>query len=154
MQPLAECMHWLQVNRKAVALQLGEPWLREYQVWSPTRVCTCFVELEQAAVVCLLLPLPDPLFFTARPAADFALSLCFGRVCCRTFAGQIVPILEAVPNRPNRSGFDSSFQSLQALVSQQSHLTCPFLFHLKFTASSVELHLCSYGHDLFKSRSA
>ncbi|CAM6102245.1 unnamed protein product [Calypogeia fissa] len=31
-QPLAECMHKLQANNLAVALQLSEPWSREYQV--------------------------------------------------------------------------------------------------------------------------
>ncbi|CAK9866912.1 unnamed protein product [Sphagnum jensenii] len=31
-QPLAECMHRLQAEHMAVALQLSEPWLREYQV--------------------------------------------------------------------------------------------------------------------------
>ncbi|CAK9218571.1 unnamed protein product [Sphagnum troendelagicum] len=31
-QPLAECMHHLQAEHMAVALQLSEPWLREYQV--------------------------------------------------------------------------------------------------------------------------
>ncbi|GLJ40363.1 hypothetical protein SUGI_0830410 [Cryptomeria japonica] len=32
LQPLAECMNKLQVERMAVALQISEPWLREYQV--------------------------------------------------------------------------------------------------------------------------
>lgn len=32
LQPLAECMHELQVNKMAVALEIVEPWLREYQV--------------------------------------------------------------------------------------------------------------------------
>lgn len=32
LQPLAECMHRLQAERMAVALQISEPWLREYQV--------------------------------------------------------------------------------------------------------------------------
>lgn len=32
LQPLVECMHQLQANRMAVALEILEPWLREYQV--------------------------------------------------------------------------------------------------------------------------
>jgi len=32
LQPLADCMHRLQVECMAVALQISEPWLREYQV--------------------------------------------------------------------------------------------------------------------------
>ncbi|KAI5082599.1 hypothetical protein GOP47_0002342 [Adiantum capillus-veneris] len=32
LQPLADCMHELQVSRMAVALEIVEPWLREYQV--------------------------------------------------------------------------------------------------------------------------
>ncbi|MCO5559095.1 hypothetical protein L7F22_012687 [Adiantum nelumboides] len=32
LQPLAECMHELQVSKMAVALEIVEPWLREYQV--------------------------------------------------------------------------------------------------------------------------
>ncbi|XP_047327355.1 tRNA (adenine(58)-N(1))-methyltransferase non-catalytic subunit trm6 [Impatiens glandulifera] len=32
LQPLAECMHNLQVEKKAINLQISEPWLREYQV--------------------------------------------------------------------------------------------------------------------------
>lgn len=32
MQPLAKCMHSLQVSKMAIGLQLSEPWLREYQV--------------------------------------------------------------------------------------------------------------------------
>ncbi|KAH9289132.1 hypothetical protein KI387_033249, partial [Taxus chinensis] len=31
LQPLAECMHKLQAGHMAVALQISEPWLREYQ---------------------------------------------------------------------------------------------------------------------------
>eukprot|EP00850_Spirogloea_muscicola_P016400 SM000132S26915 [mRNA] locus=s132:303816:308600:- [translate_table: standard] len=31
-KPLADCMHWLQSSKHAVALQLAEPWLREYQI--------------------------------------------------------------------------------------------------------------------------
>lgn len=31
-QPLGECMHKLQSEGTTVALQLQEPWLREYQV--------------------------------------------------------------------------------------------------------------------------
>eukprot|EP00249_Psilotum_nudum_P017530 c26374_g1_i1 orf=214-1767(-) len=31
LQPIANCMHQLQVRRMAVALQISEPWLREYQ---------------------------------------------------------------------------------------------------------------------------
>jgi hypothetical protein len=32
MQPLATCMHSLQVSKMAIGLQIIEPWLREYQV--------------------------------------------------------------------------------------------------------------------------
>ncbi|XP_078446323.1 eukaryotic initiation factor 3 gamma subunit family protein [Wolffia australiana] len=32
LQPLAACMHKLQAEKKALALQISEPWLREYQV--------------------------------------------------------------------------------------------------------------------------
>lgn len=32
MQPLATCMHSLQVSKMALGLQISEPWLREYQV--------------------------------------------------------------------------------------------------------------------------
>ncbi|KAJ4844135.1 hypothetical protein Tsubulata_047248 [Turnera subulata] len=32
MQPLATCMHNLQLAKMAIGLQLSEPWLREYQV--------------------------------------------------------------------------------------------------------------------------
>ncbi|KAL8211491.1 hypothetical protein R6Q57_005928 [Mikania cordata] len=32
LQPLATCMHNLQVNKMAIGLQITEPWLREYQV--------------------------------------------------------------------------------------------------------------------------
>ncbi|KAE8769554.1 putative tRNA (guanine-N(1)-)-methyltransferase,putative [Hordeum vulgare] len=32
MQPLATCMHSLQVSKMAIGLQITEPWLREYQV--------------------------------------------------------------------------------------------------------------------------
>lgn len=32
LQPLVECMHQLQANKMAVALEILEPWLREYQV--------------------------------------------------------------------------------------------------------------------------
>eukprot|EP00898_Chlorokybus_atmophyticus_P001462 jgi/Chlat1/2316/Chrsp17S00172 len=32
LQPLAECMHYLQKSRNAVNLQISEPWLREHQV--------------------------------------------------------------------------------------------------------------------------
>lgn len=31
-QPLAECLHYLRSKRMAVDVELGEPWLREYQV--------------------------------------------------------------------------------------------------------------------------
>ncbi|KAJ1265889.1 hypothetical protein BS78_08G108100 [Paspalum vaginatum] len=31
-EPLAKCMHSLQVSKQAIGLQLSEPWLREYQV--------------------------------------------------------------------------------------------------------------------------
>ncbi|KAH7300980.1 hypothetical protein KP509_23G006500 [Ceratopteris richardii] len=40
LQPLAECMHELQRNRMAVALEIVEPWLREYQVL-PSRTHPC-----------------------------------------------------------------------------------------------------------------
>lgn len=33
MQPLATCMHKLQLEKMAISLQISEPWLREYQVW-------------------------------------------------------------------------------------------------------------------------
>ena len=33
MQPLATCMHNLQLGKMAIGLQISEPWLREYQVW-------------------------------------------------------------------------------------------------------------------------
>ncbi|XP_011083530.1 tRNA (adenine(58)-N(1))-methyltransferase non-catalytic subunit trm6 [Sesamum indicum] len=32
LQPLASCMHNLQIEKMAIGLQLSEPWLREYQV--------------------------------------------------------------------------------------------------------------------------
>ncbi|OEL16341.1 tRNA (adenine(58)-N(1))-methyltransferase non-catalytic subunit trm6 [Dichanthelium oligosanthes] len=32
LEPLAKCMHSLQVSKRAIGLQLSEPWLREYQV--------------------------------------------------------------------------------------------------------------------------
>ncbi|CAN6240503.1 unnamed protein product [Urochloa humidicola] len=32
LEPLAKCMHTLQVSKRAIGLQLSEPWLREYQV--------------------------------------------------------------------------------------------------------------------------
>ncbi|KAL5072168.1 hypothetical protein RYX36_023055 [Vicia faba] len=32
MQPLATCMHNLQLEKRAIGLQITEPWLREYQV--------------------------------------------------------------------------------------------------------------------------
>ncbi|KAG8064183.1 hypothetical protein GUJ93_ZPchr0004g38764 [Zizania palustris] len=32
LQPLAACMHSLQVSKTAIGLQISEPWLREYQV--------------------------------------------------------------------------------------------------------------------------
>lgn len=32
LQPLAECMHKLQLGKMAIGLQITEPWLREYQV--------------------------------------------------------------------------------------------------------------------------
>ncbi|KAL6885483.1 hypothetical protein ACP4OV_010262 [Aristida adscensionis] len=32
LQPLATCMHSLQVSKMAIGLQISEPWLREYQV--------------------------------------------------------------------------------------------------------------------------
>ncbi|KAM0010638.1 putative tRNA (adenine(58)-N(1))-methyltransferase non-catalytic subunit TRM6 [Helianthus debilis subsp. tardiflorus] len=32
LQPLATCMHNLQVEKMAIGLQITEPWLREYQV--------------------------------------------------------------------------------------------------------------------------
>lgn len=32
LQPLAQCMHELQLNKMAVALEIVEPWLREYQI--------------------------------------------------------------------------------------------------------------------------
>lgn len=32
MQPLATCMHNLQLGKMAIGLQISEPWLREYQV--------------------------------------------------------------------------------------------------------------------------
>jgi hypothetical protein len=32
MQPLATCMHNLQLEKMAIGLQISEPWLREYQV--------------------------------------------------------------------------------------------------------------------------
>ncbi|XP_022144389.1 tRNA (adenine(58)-N(1))-methyltransferase non-catalytic subunit trm6 [Momordica charantia] len=32
LQPLATCMHKLQLERMAISLQISEPWLREYQV--------------------------------------------------------------------------------------------------------------------------
>ena len=31
-QPLATCMHNLQLGKMAIGLQISEPWLREYQV--------------------------------------------------------------------------------------------------------------------------
>jgi len=34
LEPLAKCMHTLQVSKRAIGLQLSEPWLREYQVLS------------------------------------------------------------------------------------------------------------------------
>lgn len=32
LQPLATCMHNLQIEKMAIGLQISEPWLREYQV--------------------------------------------------------------------------------------------------------------------------
>ncbi|KAF8410461.1 hypothetical protein HHK36_002990 [Tetracentron sinense] len=40
MQPLATCMHNLQVAKMAIGLQISEPWLREYQVL-PSRTHPC-----------------------------------------------------------------------------------------------------------------
>ncbi|XP_050364778.1 uncharacterized protein LOC126783363 [Argentina anserina] len=40
LQPLATCMHNLQVEKMAVGLQISEPWLREYQVL-PSRTHPC-----------------------------------------------------------------------------------------------------------------
>ncbi|KAK9946948.1 hypothetical protein M0R45_012385 [Rubus argutus] len=40
LQPLATCMHNLQVGKMAVGLQISEPWLREYQVL-PSRTHPC-----------------------------------------------------------------------------------------------------------------
>ncbi|KAL6212812.1 hypothetical protein ACLB2K_018028 [Fragaria x ananassa] len=40
LQPLATCMHNLQVGKLAVGLQISEPWLREYQVL-PSRTHPC-----------------------------------------------------------------------------------------------------------------
>ncbi|CAD6341309.1 unnamed protein product [Miscanthus lutarioriparius] len=37
LDPLAKCMHSLQVSKMAIGLQLSEPWLREYQVL-PSRI--------------------------------------------------------------------------------------------------------------------
>lgn len=33
LQPLATCMHNLQLEKMAIGLQISEPWLREYQVY-------------------------------------------------------------------------------------------------------------------------
>ncbi|KAK4275118.1 hypothetical protein QN277_018253 [Acacia crassicarpa] len=40
LQPLATCMHNLQVGKMAIGLQITEPWLREYQVL-PSRTHPC-----------------------------------------------------------------------------------------------------------------
>ncbi|KAL3734254.1 hypothetical protein ACJRO7_023580 [Eucalyptus globulus] len=40
LQPLATCMHNLQIEKMAVGLQISEPWLREYQVL-PSRTHPC-----------------------------------------------------------------------------------------------------------------
>lgn len=40
LQPLATCMHNLQLKRMAIGLQISEPWLREYQVL-PSRTHPC-----------------------------------------------------------------------------------------------------------------
>ncbi|XP_038715671.1 tRNA (adenine(58)-N(1))-methyltransferase non-catalytic subunit trm6-like [Tripterygium wilfordii] len=40
LQPLATCMHSLQVGKLAIGLQISEPWLREYQVL-PSRSHPC-----------------------------------------------------------------------------------------------------------------
>ncbi|GKV17862.1 hypothetical protein SLEP1_g28317 [Rubroshorea leprosula] len=40
LQPLATCMHNLQVEKMAIGLQISEPWLREYQVL-PSRTHPC-----------------------------------------------------------------------------------------------------------------
>ncbi|WVY88999.1 hypothetical protein V8G54_037940 (chloroplast) [Vigna mungo] len=40
MQPLATCMHNLQLGKMAIGLQISEPWLREYQVL-PSRTHPC-----------------------------------------------------------------------------------------------------------------
>ncbi|GMH13669.1 hypothetical protein Nepgr_015510 [Nepenthes gracilis] len=40
LQPLATCMHHLQIEKLAVGLQISEPWLREYQVL-PSRTHPC-----------------------------------------------------------------------------------------------------------------
>ncbi|GAB2293870.1 hypothetical protein Dimus_028081 [Dionaea muscipula] len=40
LQPLATCMHHLQIQKMAVGLQISEPWLREYQVL-PSRTHPC-----------------------------------------------------------------------------------------------------------------
>lgn len=44
MQPLATCMHNLQLGKMAIGLQISEPWLREYQVLICLLVCcTIFI---------------------------------------------------------------------------------------------------------------
>ncbi|KAL5778191.1 hypothetical protein ACOSP7_011117 [Xanthoceras sorbifolium] len=40
LQPLATCMHNLQIGKMAIGLQISEPWLREYQVL-PSRTHPC-----------------------------------------------------------------------------------------------------------------
>ncbi|KAK7280740.1 hypothetical protein RJT34_25807 [Clitoria ternatea] len=40
LQPLANCMHNLQLEKMAIGLQISEPWLREYQVL-PSRTHPC-----------------------------------------------------------------------------------------------------------------
>ena len=40
MQPLATCMHNLQLEKMAIGLQISEPWLREYQVLCFIFSCT------------------------------------------------------------------------------------------------------------------
>lgn len=40
LQPLANCMHNLQLGKMAIGLQISEPWLREYQVL-PSRTHPC-----------------------------------------------------------------------------------------------------------------
>lgn len=56
MQPLATCMHYLQIEKMAIGLQISEPWLREYQVlyfdtWALCVINICSLSLWLVSLV-------------------------------------------------------------------------------------------------------